>query len=80
MSRIEPLLLQVGDEKVLGEWTRASSISAGLAQRARILLLAAAGHSNTEIGRLVFEPGWRWAESTCELVAIAVVDVSPDKA
>jgi transposase len=47
------LVLQVGDEKVLGEWTRASSISAGLAQRARILLLAAEGHSNTEIGRLV---------------------------
>src|SRR5665647_3591228 len=34
-------------------WTRASSISAGLAQRARILLLAVEGHSNTEIGRLV---------------------------
>jgi len=40
-------------EKVLREWTRASSGSAGLAQRARILLLAAQGHSNTEIGRLV---------------------------
>jgi len=53
MSRIEPLVLQAEDEKVLGEWTRASSISAGLAQRARILLLAAEGHSNTEIGRLV---------------------------
>ena len=53
MSRVEPLVLQVGDEKVLREWTRASSISAGLAQRARILLLAAQGCSNTEIGRLV---------------------------
>ena len=53
MSRVEPLVLQAGDEKVLREWTRASSISAGLAQRARILLLAAEGRSNTEIGQLV---------------------------
>src|SRR5450756_2264595 len=53
MSRVEPLVLQGGDEQVLREWTRASSISAGLAQRARIVLLAAEGHSNTEIGRLV---------------------------
>ncbi len=56
MSRVEPLVLRAGDEKVLREWTRASSGSAGSAgsaQRARILLLAAQGHSNTEIGRLV---------------------------
>ena len=59
MSRVEPLVLRVGEEKVLREWTRAASGSAGLAglaglaQRARILLLAAQGHSNTEIGRLV---------------------------
>src|SRR5665647_2815931 len=53
MSRVEPLVLQAGDEKVLREWTRASSISAGLAQRARILLLAAEGRSNAEISRLV---------------------------
>jgi transposase len=53
MSRVEPLVLRAGEEKVLREWTRASSGSAGLAQRARILLLAAQGHSNTEIGRLV---------------------------
>jgi transposase len=53
MSRVEPLVLQAGDEKMLGEWTRASSISAGLAQRARIVLLAAEGRSNTQIGRLV---------------------------
>jgi len=42
--------LRAGDGKVLREWTRASSGSAGLAQRARILLLATQGHSNTEIG------------------------------
>ena len=53
MSRVELLVLRAGDEKVLREWTRASSISAGLVQRARILLLAAEGRSNTEIGRLV---------------------------
>jgi len=53
MSRVEALMLQPGDQAVLGEWTRASSIPAGLAQRARILLLAADGHSNTEIGRLL---------------------------
>ena len=41
MSRVEASVLQAGDEQVLREWTRASSISAGLAQRARILLLAA---------------------------------------
>src|SRR5450759_4778855 len=53
MSRAELLVLRAGDERVLREWTRASSIPAGLAQRARILLLAAQGHSNAEIGRLV---------------------------
>src|SRR5450830_1544691 len=53
MSRAELLVLRAGDERVLREWTRASSIPAGLAQRARILLLVAQGHSNTEIGRLV---------------------------
>ena len=37
--RVEPWGLRVGDERVLREWTRASSISAGLAQRARIVLL-----------------------------------------
>src|ERR1035437_6460688 len=53
MSRVEQLVLREQDETLLREWTRSSSISAGLAQRARILLLAAEGHSNTEIGRRV---------------------------
>ena len=56
MSRVEPLVLRAGDELVLGEWTRASSIPAGLAQRARILLLAAEGHpfadGNGRVARL----------------------------
>ncbi len=53
MSRVELLVLRAGDEKVLKGWLRSSTVSAGLAQRARILLLAAEGHSNTEIGRRV---------------------------
>ncbi len=53
MSRVEPLKLRVGDERVLREWTRASSISAGSAQRARIVLLAAEGRSNVEVAALV---------------------------
>jgi hypothetical protein len=44
MSRFEQLVLR--DEVLLREWTRSSSISAGLAQRSRILLMAAEGHSN----------------------------------
>src|ERR1035437_1600832 len=53
MSRVEQLVLREQDETLLREWTRSSSISAGLAQRAQILLLAADLHSNTEIGQLV---------------------------
>ncbi len=53
MSRVEPLVLRAGDEQSLREWTRSSSIAAALAQRARILLLAAEGRSNSDIGRLV---------------------------
>ncbi len=53
MSRVEPLLLRVGDEKKLREWTRSPSIPAGLAQRARIVLLAAEGTSSAQVSRLV---------------------------
>ena len=53
MSRVEPLVLRAGDEKVLRGWLRSSTVSAGLAHRARIVVLAAEGHSNTEIGRRV---------------------------
>jgi transposase len=41
--------LRPGDRELLESWTRSSSIRAGLAQRARIVLLAADGVSNTEI-------------------------------
>ena len=47
--RAQPLGLRPGDRDVLESWTRSSSIRAGLAQRARIVLLAADGVSNTEI-------------------------------
>ena len=42
-----------GDRELLESWTRSSSIRAGLAQRARIVLLAADGVSNTEIAERV---------------------------
>ncbi len=41
------------DKATLRSWTRASGIRAGLAQRARIVLLAGEGRSNTEIATLV---------------------------
>ena len=47
--RAQRLGLRPGDRELLESWTRSSSIKAGLAQRARIVLLAADGVSNTEI-------------------------------
>jgi transposase len=47
------LVLREGDEADLVALTRASSVRAGLAQRARIVLLAAQGVSNTKIAELV---------------------------
>ena len=47
--RAQLLVLRLGDRELLESWTRSSSIRAGLAQRARIVLLAADGVSNTEI-------------------------------
>ena len=51
--RAQPLGLRSGDRELLESWTRSSSIRAGLAQRARIVLLAADGVSNTEIAERV---------------------------
>ena len=56
--------LREGDREVLARLTRATSGRAGLAQRARIVLLAAEGESNTAIaGKVgVSRPtviGWR---------------------
>jgi len=43
------LALREGDRAELERWTRSRSVPAGLAQRARIVLLAADGVGNTEI-------------------------------
>src|SRR5215210_8686205 len=51
--RAQPLGLRSGDRELLESWTRSSSMRAGLAQRARIVLLAADGVSNTEIAERV---------------------------
>jgi DNA-binding NarL/FixJ family response regulator len=49
-----PLAISPEDLRTLGQWSRSGSIRAALAERARILLLAAEGLSNTDIaGRLV---------------------------
>jgi len=58
------LVLRDGERDPLVGWTRASSVRAGLAQRARIVLLASEGVSNTEIAARtgVSRPtviGWR---------------------
>ena len=55
MSRVEPLVLRAGDEQRLREWMRSATIPTGLAQRARIVLLAAQGSSSTEVGRLAVD-------------------------
>ena len=47
--RATPLGLREGDRERLVAWTRSSAVRAGLAQRARIVLLAADGVSHTEI-------------------------------
>lgn len=53
MSVAARLLLRDGDERRLTALVRSSSVRAGMAQRARIVLLAAEGVSNTEIARRV---------------------------
>jgi len=47
------LALRDGDEEVLRSWSRSTAGRAGLAQRARILLLGSDGLTNSEIARLV---------------------------
>jgi transposase len=49
----QPLMVSDQDAPTLRRWTRSSSIRAGLAQRARIVLAAAEGLSNTEIAERV---------------------------
>jgi transposase len=51
--RVAPLGLRDGDRAGLEGWVRSSTVAAGLAQRARIVLLAADGVSHTEIAQRV---------------------------
>lgn len=51
--RLPPLELRAGDGEVLQAWSRAGTVEARVAKRARIVLLAAEGRSNREIGALV---------------------------
>src|SRR3954469_14100967 len=51
MSIAAPLVLRQGDQARLESLTRSSSVRAGLASRARIVLLAAQGLPNAEIAR-----------------------------
>jgi transposase len=53
MRTAASLLLRDKDVSTLRSWVRSSGVRAGLAQRARILLLAAEGVSNTEIAERV---------------------------
>src|SRR3954453_24268015 len=53
VRRAAPLLLRENDADELVRLTRSSSGSAGLAARARIVLLAADGSSNVQIAELV---------------------------
>ena len=48
-----PLAISPQDLHTLGQWSRSSGIRAALAERAKILLLAAEGLSNTQIARQV---------------------------
>ena len=62
--RIAPLTSRDGDLQKLVSLTRSSTVTAGAAQRARIVLLAADGVSNTEIAERtgLSQPtviGWR---------------------
>ena len=50
---LPPLKLRPGDRSVLESWTRAGTVEARVSKRARIVLLAAQGHSNREIAELV---------------------------
>jgi len=51
--RLPPLKLRRGEKAILESWTRAGTVEARVAKRARIVLLAAEGRSNRHIGELV---------------------------
>jgi transposase len=51
--RLPPLKLRRGDRELLESWTRSGTVEARVAKRARIVLLAADGYCNRDIGVLV---------------------------
>ncbi len=57
--RAAPLGLLDGDRERLTAWPRSSTVRAGLAQRARIVLLVAEGVSHTEIADRLGSAGRR---------------------
>src|SRR3954453_19245734 len=74
-----PLLLRAGDHEELVRVTRSSSVRAGLAQRARIVLLASEGVKNAEIAATVgvTRPTvnlWRSRYAAAGLAGLADVD------
>jgi hypothetical protein len=64
MSVAAPLVLRPGDAEKLSSLRRSSTVEAGLAQRAWIILLAADGLPNAEIARRV---GVSAYDLTCRL-------------
>jgi Homeodomain-like domain len=56
-NRPAPALMLRGDDRAeLERWTRALTVPAGLARRARIVLLAADGQANAHIAAVVGVP------------------------
>lgn len=53
MAVAAPLEIRDKDKTKLRAWTRSTGVRAGLAQRARIVLMAGHGYSNTEIAKTV---------------------------
>jgi len=49
---LSPLSLSPSERQQLLDWTRCPKTAQALALRARIVLLKAAGHSNTEAARM----------------------------
>jgi len=79
MSVAAPLVLRLGDAERLNSLRRSSTVEAGLAMRARIVLLAAEGVSNAEIARRVgvSRPtvvGWRQRYADSGISGLADLD------
>jgi transposase len=79
MSVAAPLALRAGDHSRLTAMARSQTVVAAAAQRARIVLLAADGVPNAEIGRRVgvSRPtvvGWRQRYAECGIGGLADVD------